>query len=473
MDIHIDKDKNQFYREKFEGNTEYKLRLDTKDNIGQKKILTQLLWRINEGYELYGEKIVNYIIGVYDDGTLGNLSVDEVINSINILKNIIKNHDNLCVENEEIRNINNSYIYYCNIKLENKEKILNEKKILVVGEQSSGKTTLVSQLCYNSNHKNYVLKHMHEKITGTTTDIKKEIIGISDDKIINYSDYGGWDEIMEYSDVILNIYDIPVTNIKVIINYLLGINPNFIFICAKNIDCPEIQFYIKYCSHYKILYKIIMDKEIINFDRDYFNKILIDVSHINNNEDMILETDSSIFRIIDYYDIPEKGLIVTGNQINNKFNEGDNAIIVTNNINYNISIKSIHKKKIKYNYIDKNESGSFLIKYNDSDYNNIKINKNSYIINKINKDNKYDKIYNIKCLQSIINNSELNNSELNNNKLYNITLFNANYSYELPNILLTDNIFTLDNKYYLQDKKILCIINNNISFDNIMFCLVE
>jgi GTPase len=467
MDTLFDKENNKFYQENNDGNTEYKWRLDTKNMMGQKKLLTQMMWRINEGLELTGDNIAHYLLGVYDNGNLGGLSVDDLIKSINILKNVINSTDELCIDNEEIRNINNSYVYYCDIKIKKKDKILNEKNILVLGESCSGKTTLISQLCYNSNHKSYVLKHLHEKITGTTTDIKKEIIGISKNNIINYSDYGGWDEITTHSDTILNVYDIPVINIKTILNYLLGIDPHFIFICAKDIESHDIRFYIDYCRYYNIPYEIVMHTQIINYDKDYFNKILFDISLIKDNSDIILE-DTSVFRIIDYYDIPEKGLIVSGNQINNKFCEGDNVILVSGNIHYDIKIKSIHKKTIKYETIHQGESGSFLIGLEGD--NKIKINKNSYIINKFDKNNLVDNklVDNNLVDKHICIQIDKNISD----GIYNIILFNGNYSYDIIDIEIKENKFQIDKKYYLQDKKILCIIDNNLCFDSIVYCLI-
>ena len=121
----------------------------------------------------------------------------------------------------------------------------DDKKIELIGNTKgniyNGKMPIIGWKNYWYG-KYKIIKHIHEKITGTTTYIKKEIIGIKHDKIINYSDYGGWDEILDNSEIILNIYDIPVTNIKTIINYLMGINPDYIFICCKNKNISDIKF---------------------------------------------------------------------------------------------------------------------------------------------------------------------------------------------------------------------------------------
>lgn len=445
MDSLFDITNNKFYPENPEGNIEYKWRIDTKNSLGHTKLLTQLLWRINEGYELNGINEAEYLIGVYDNGKLGELSVDTLIKSINILKKIIT-EVNLIIISEEIKNINNSYVYYAKIKKEDKLKI-NEKRIVVIGEQQSGKTTLISRLCYDSNIIKYVLKHEHEKINGTTTDIKKEIIGIKNDKIINYSDYGGWDDIALNSNSLINIYDIPVINLKSIINYLLGINSDFIFICFKDEKSLDTKFYIDYCKFYNIQYELIDFYKIINYDKEYLNNIIINVSKLKSIN-TLNDINSKIFRIIDYYDIPEKGLILSGIQINKEFNENDNCILISGPNQYDINIKCIHKKTIKVNQINENESGSFNIEFINK--NKFRLSKNSYIIDNIIKTNKKYKIKMNKNLE---------------NGIYKMNIFNCNFTYnDVSFEIINDEIHFVDD-IYIQDKKILMQINNNFNFN--------
>jgi len=458
MNLLFDTSNNKFYPENQDGNVEYKWRLDTKNNLGQKKLLTQMMWRINEGYELTGIHHAYYLLGVYDNGNLGELTVDELIKSINVLKNVVSSNDELNILNEDIRQINNSYVYYCQIKLTKINKI-HEKNIIVIGEPQSGKTTFISQLCYNSIHKSYVLKHIHEKITGTTTDIKKEIIGIKGDNIINYSNYGGWDDITKNSDIILNIYDIPVINIKVMLNYLLGINPEHIFICHKTNDINDIKFYIDFCDYYDINYNIIHFNKIKDFDKNYFNNILINIANktnIDKTENLIdSEKNIAIFRIIDNYNIPEKGCIVSGLQINKQFRENDNAVLIIGNNKYDININSIYKKTIKYENINNGESGSFNIEILNKNFNKIKITKNSYIIDKIHT-NTYN-IINIQLNKNI------------NDGIYNIILFNGNFMYDINGVEIKQNIIKINtNDYYIQDKKIIICVDN-IIFNNFFF----
>ena len=86
---------NALIPENPEGNIEYKLRLDLKQEQNIKKTASQMKWRLSEGYHQNyplefdfmntTNKNINeahYVIGVYDNGKLGNLNKD-IIN-INI-----------------------------------------------------------------------------------------------------------------------------------------------------------------------------------------------------------------------------------------------------------------------------------------------------------------------------------------------------------------------------------------------------
>lgn len=107
--------KNKFVAEDNEGNIEYKWRIDKKNNMGIKKILTQILWRLNEGYEKYGKYCAYYLIGVYDNGNLGNLTEDEIDKNINIFKYVLEN-GNIKLLYEKKECINGSYIYMAHIQ---------------------------------------------------------------------------------------------------------------------------------------------------------------------------------------------------------------------------------------------------------------------------------------------------------------------------------------------------------------------
>ena len=83
---------NKYLDEEVEyDNIEYKLRLDKMDNAQMKKLESQMLWRINEGKILHNICKAYYVIGIQDNGKLGNINLDIINESINKLKKICDN----------------------------------------------------------------------------------------------------------------------------------------------------------------------------------------------------------------------------------------------------------------------------------------------------------------------------------------------------------------------------------------------
>src|SRR5437868_9831432 len=72
------------------GNIEYKLRLDKKDAEKRDNMVSQMLWRMNEGRNLYGRYEANYILGIHDDGSFSDMTEHDLMKSTNILKGIAK-----------------------------------------------------------------------------------------------------------------------------------------------------------------------------------------------------------------------------------------------------------------------------------------------------------------------------------------------------------------------------------------------
>ncbi len=444
-------EENKFYPENHDGNVEYKWRLDTKNDLGVKKLTTQMMWRLNEGYENTGIREAHYLLGVYDDGSLGKLTEEELQNSINVFKDSIKQY-NIEIQNEIIKFIKDSYVYYALVTQNNDLDIIKEKNIIIIGDPQSGKTSLISNICYDANVRDQILKHVHEKINGITTDIKKEIIGIKNNKIINYVDYCGWDELVKNSDYIINIYDIPVINMKTIINYILGIMPDNMIIISKNKEySTDINFYIDFCEFYKISYNVVDSKELINYNKKYFTDIFININNIHN-ENMINKSES-IFRINDYYDIPERGYIVSGIQKNKSFNIGEINFLNIGDEVYKIKIKSIHKKNINFKSINSGESGSINFELIDKSV-KIKLSKNAYITNIL--DNKT--IESIK----IISNKKIYNG------IYNMRLYNGNTYFDMIG-KIEDNFINFENSIKLHDKNLII----SIGLNTIYLCKIQ
>lgn len=112
----------KFVSENNSGNIEYKLRIDTKNELSIQKLKTQLIWRLSEGFEESGIEQVYYIIGVYDNGNLGKLTLDELNANVNMFKNIV-NEINCIISSDVIKNINDSHVYIAHIM--KKKSIVN------------------------------------------------------------------------------------------------------------------------------------------------------------------------------------------------------------------------------------------------------------------------------------------------------------------------------------------------------------
>ena len=87
-EIYNNKDK-RFKPEVDEGNIEYKWRLDKKDVIGLKKLTSQMLWRLNEGYDITNNYEAHYLLGVYDSGDLGGLTEIELLDTKTIFESVL------------------------------------------------------------------------------------------------------------------------------------------------------------------------------------------------------------------------------------------------------------------------------------------------------------------------------------------------------------------------------------------------
>jgi len=439
------KDKNEFLSEPDDGNIEYKWRLDLKNNQGIKRLNTQMLWRLNEGFEISGVYQAYYLLGVYDNGSLGSLSESDINETINIFKNVLK-ISNINVVFEHKVKINESFIYFAHITKETEEKIINEKNVIIIGDQQTGKTSLISNICYDINLRDHILKHMHEKIKGITTDIKKEIVGIrklnNSDKIINYNDYTEWYDILTNSDYVINLYDVPVINIKNTITYLNSILANLIIIISNNKSSDnftnEVKFYIDYCKFFNIDYYVFYKEDIYNYDKKLFTNIFSNLKKNNNN---LIYSNSicgnSVFRVVDYYDIPDRGYIISGIQINNKFIINNSAYLLINNDYIKINIKSIHKKNNNFKSINKNESGC--INFEIETTKKIKLSKNMSVVSDI-----------IEKTNTI----NVNWCKKIKNGTYTCILYNGNI-YNKNEIIVNDNIVTLTNPIIILDRNII------------------
>ena len=82
-------DENKFPPENDEGYIEYKLRLDFKDAFRLLKMESQMLYRLTEGYEYYECYKCHYVLGVFDNGTVGDLSEEELDKTYDIFYSVV------------------------------------------------------------------------------------------------------------------------------------------------------------------------------------------------------------------------------------------------------------------------------------------------------------------------------------------------------------------------------------------------
>jgi GTPase len=388
---------------------------------------------------------------------------------------------------------------------------------MVCGPEQVGKTTLISHLCHSNKDdgkgliREYIMNHEHEKISGNTTNIKKQIIGIKNNKLINYDLTHNWEEIAKISDKIINLYDTPGNKkyFKTILNGLRTFMIDFILILDSTFDSDSdsdsdsnsnsnyVDFLTLYAKTEKIPYIIINTKADIDMTIINKNKTnQLNISSINpENTDMdklkefiinIKEKEKekinsnlipNMFRISNIYNIPDRNKIIEGIQTNGTITKKTN----TNTISYvvypdlsfiQIQIESIFKKNIdsKQLYLKETGSISYNIVLDKLKKNNIEINKNCIIISDI-KDLSQFNTFKILRLDIIFGQSYLLNCDY--------YLINGNLSYIIPinsiKISIENNSIEIipQTKFYLQDNRVFLMpvnYKNTSNISNIFLC---
>ena len=136
-----------FPPENDEGNIEYKRHLwsnelksfDTQYNIRFQQLITQMKYRLGEG-----NGIAVYYIGIEDDGSIYDITKEERHKSIIVIKKMVL-HINAVIDSI-IFNKN-----YVKIVIKDKLKLgtIPEKRILLLGDTESGKTTFLAYIIKN------------------------------------------------------------------------------------------------------------------------------------------------------------------------------------------------------------------------------------------------------------------------------------------------------------------------------------
>lgn len=387
-------------QESEEDNVEYKLRLDTKTNLGKKRLLSQLNYRLDVGKTLYGKKEAHYVLGICDDGSLGKLNEQEIDDSFSVLSEIINKADAIITHIDKKKFGDFFLIYVIVQKIETYR--INELNVAFVGGSQHGKTTTVSHLVYgqyddgNGYARKLVFKHEHEKMSGITSSIKKEIVGLRKGKLVNYS-IGittGWQDIVEMSDKIINLIDLP-GNMKYFRSIFFGLSTyqidGLIIVVditkLDNININEIMFYKLYAETFGISYTFLVVNDLNTNDRtNYTNEFnfleksnVIYFSNLSNfgYDEIISFLDrveskkfknnmdqyEPLFCVMETYYVPDAGTIFSGIMTMGSLSLNDNVLLTNGQTYYKTKIKSIHRKQIDSATLYTNETGAIQLDF--------------------------------------------------------------------------------------------------------------
>jgi GTPase len=404
------KDENKLIPESEETNIEYKLRIDLKSKESKDNMISQMLYRMNIGKNLYGDYIAHYVMGVMDDGTF---PVKELKIKSKTFKKMFNIFQKLCdrancdiIDYQKYIFPDNHNILYFKIQKNHQIKSLNEFNMILYGANYVGKSSLMSRLCYgqiddgNGFSRKLVLRHPHEKYSGSTKSNTYDCFGFSDDNLINYSmgvDFT-LENIYKASDKIINVIDITASkNIKNTIHGLtsniLNRKNNLIFILIdsdiKKCLNDNIRLYqnIKdMCDIIKIEPIVIINKidlldniDDINEDiiTDFFGDIeILKLSNVSDyGFDILINKISGItkyyedqnfknnlFAVNSVFTIPDIGNIYHGKLLNGILKIGTEVGIYCNGIKRKKTIKSIQKKTMSVKELNKGESGCITFK---------------------------------------------------------------------------------------------------------------
>lgn len=416
------------FKEEIElGNIEYKLRLDAKTEGSLKKMKNQMSWRFEEGKEQCGKRECHYILGIYDNGKLGGLSEKDIDITFNIFKNVVESCDGsitflekksytVKMNNNEIKE---SWIIFVSL-LQLLEKKITEINIAFVGPPQSGKTTTISNIVYgqlddgNGSARQNIFKHEHEKISGYTSSIKKEIVGIKNNNIINYNnDFNiSWERIANVSDRILCLIDLPGSPqyMKTILFGLSAYNFDALVIFNDNSTSKDItnlnKLYIEYAKKLNIPYIIVETYDeispslctpsvfnpnfgnnnletfypseenetsddtlhyISNTKKHGISSIISFLIRLQKQNNYTPDINDSVFVVTDTVSIPDTGIVYSGEMWYGSLNINDEVFLTNGNITFKLRIQSIHKKQTFTESLLTNEMGAILLSSSNID----------------------------------------------------------------------------------------------------------
>lgn len=375
-----------FLPEDDDGYIEYKLRLDTKGKFALEKLYSQMNWRLSEGQSLLGKKEAHYLLGVKDNGELGGLTIDEINQTYDIFLPIVHK-----CEADIIAKIERTYekgsLVYAIVSKKERRKI-KEVNVAFVGPSQHGKTTTISNLVHscpddgNGYTRSLIFKHEHEKLTGHTSSVKKEILGIKKHKIVNYASgmKGEWGDIVNMSDRIVNLIDLP-GHMKYLKTTLFGLEAyDLDAICIivdkekqnNSEDLFAIELFKNYAIALGIQYTIVWITEhkidSVSNEINISNKIKGGLSQLENflceiidNVVYTINDAPMLFSVIEKYTIQDSGIIFSGIAKYGNLELGQKVMLTNGNDYLDTTITSIHKKQIDSQTLYQKETGAIML----------------------------------------------------------------------------------------------------------------
>lgn len=490
-----------------EGNIEYKRQLNNASIIRNRKLASQMLWRMDEGKRNNGIPDAIYYIGIDDNGKISGLTTNELNNSLKNFYRLVKSCDAEVVDKSISYEKDIGYYSKVVIRKNFNINIINDIKVALIGDIGSGKSTLLSVLCYDNfdngmgSARNSIFRYNHEFKNGITSSIAYEIIGYEGDKVVNYNcDFiGNWESIIKKSDKLINFIDLPGSDkfFKTTIFGIMAHLPEYIIftIDSTKTISNKINKYINLCKNIDIPYFFIVTKEDLvkentiknnlekQFDTKfiiadennftlYKNNLIIPISNVNGKNHNLLHKilrnlnkrtrsfnkEKGIeFMINQVFYISDIGIVVMGILFSGSIMTGDKLLIGPYNNSFcNVTIESIHKKQIPSKNLNIGETGCLFIKFNE---NNIIINKHMMIITD-------DHIHKLTNKFYIKLNNENYNKLIHNT---NTVVFTLNVSEQIiiNNIEEEDEfkiihvVFNNNTLRYLKNNQYILLLNNN------------
>jgi GTPase len=304
-----------------EGNIEYKRCL--KSNIRCDEYISQMLWRIKEGN---GE--ATYYLGINDNGSIYKWTDDERIETISIIRKIVKKA-NLKIVKMEKKYYDTSH--YLKVTIREKTKIIPEKRILLLGPSGVGKTTFLANIILskvdedNKEARMYLFNHKHEFIQKKTSSFNYNYLIYNDVKYV-FIEAPGYNKYYKTRNKIIESFGSSI-DCCIFIEKDIWLEKNAYVEYFNILKIPHINLNLYSNEHHFPNYngQHLIDKN------DFFNNLIF------KNTKNSLATEFVVLQSYKMNDIILIGILKKGTLIENK-----KYYFHHNNISTEIIIKSIY-----------------------------------------------------------------------------------------------------------------------------------